>query len=161
MNISDYYDGADKLTADHGSSSYFKISPSQAANFFSSTRQWYGENLLGEPGFSGSDSTVLGSIVHYFCELAAKGIRLPDPDATVSAYLDKQVLDNRSEIESLWRDMANTMIAGCINGKPKPLHTEHFMFHKLIPSIYVAGTCDAIVPTSQGTQEPDYYVKVL
>lgn len=151
MTISSYYDGSDVISADNGSLDYTRISPSQVANFFSSTRQWYGETLMGEPGFSGSDSTHLGTIVHFFCELAAKGIRLPDPAVTVSAYLDQQVLDNRSEIESLWRDMANTMIAGCINGKPKPSHTEHFMFHKLLPSIYVAGTCDSIVPLGDGT----------
>ena len=150
MEIASYNDGSNVISADNGSPDYTRISPSQVANFFSSTRQWYGETLMGEPGFSGNDSTHLGTIVHFFCELAAKGIRLPDPAATVSAYLDQQVLDNRSEIESLWRDMANTMIAGCINGKPKPTYTEHFMFHKLLPSIYVAGTCDAIVPLSLG-----------
>lgn len=151
MTISSYYDGSDVISADNGSLDYTRISPSQVANFFSSTRQWYGETLMGEPGFSGSDSTHLGTIVHFFCELAAKGIRLPDPAVTVSAYLDQQVLDNRSEIESLWRDMANTMIAGCINGKPKPSHTEHFMFHKLLPGIYVAGTCDAIIDLGNGS----------
>ena len=160
MKISDYYDGSDVITADNGSADYFKISPSQAANFFSSTRQWYGENLLGEPGFTSSDSTVLGTIVHYFCEMAAKGIKLPDATQTVKDYLDKQTLDNRLEIESLWKDMANTLIAGCINGKPKPSHMEHFMYHKLLPSIYVAGTCDAIIPLDS-SDEFIYYKKVL
>lgn len=151
MNISDYYDGSDVISADNGSSQYTRISPSQIANFFTATRQWYGETLMGEPGFEGSDSSHLGTIVHFFCEMAAKGIKLPDATQTVKDYLDKQTLDNRLEIESLWKDMANTMIAGCINGKPKPLHMEHFMFHKLLPSIYVAGTCDAIVPLGDGT----------
>ena len=32
MAIADYYDGLDKLAEDHGSSSYFKIPLSQAAN---------------------------------------------------------------------------------------------------------------------------------
>ena len=161
MNISDYYDGADKLTADHGSSSYFKISPSQAANFFSSTRQWYGENLLDEPGFEGSDSTVLGTIVHYFAEQASLKVRPENPDKLVSDYLDSQTVTDRADIESLWRDMSNTLIQGCIHGQRPPIATELFMFHKLLPGIYVAGTTDAIVPTPQGAQEPDYYVKVL
>lgn len=151
MNISDYYDGADKLTADHGSSSYFKISPSQAANFFSSTRQWYGENLLDEPGFEGSDSTILGTIVHYFAEQASLKIRPTDPDKLVSDYLDSQSVTDRSEILSLWRDMSNTLIQGCIHGQRPPIATELFMFHKLLPGIYVAGTTDCIIDLGNGS----------
>lgn len=151
MKISDYYDGADKLTADHGSSSYFKISPSQAANFFSSTRQWYGENLLDEPGFEGSDSTILGTIVHYFAEQASLKIRPTDPDKLVSDYLDSQSVTDRSEILSLWRDMSNTLIQGCIHGQRPPIATELFMFHKLLPGIYVAGTTDAITDLGNGS----------
>lgn len=151
MNISDYYDGSDKLTADHGSSSYFKISPSQAANFFSSTRQWYGENLLGEPGFEGSDSTILGTIVHYFAEQSSLKIRPTDPDKLVSDYLDSQTVTDRSEILSLWRDMSNTLIQGCIHGQRPPIATELFMFHKLLPGIYVAGTTDAIIDLGNGS----------
>lgn len=151
MNISDYYDGADKLTADHGSSSYFKISPSQAANFFSSTSQWYGENLLGEPGFEGSDSTILGTIVHYFAEQASLKIKPTNPDKLVSDYLDSQAVTDRSEILSLWRDMSNTLIQGCIHGQRPPIATELFMFHKLLPGIYVAGTTDALIDLGNGS----------
>ena len=160
MKISDYYDGSDVITADHGSSSYFKISPSQAANFFSSTRQWYGENLLGEPGFEGSDSTILGTIVHYFAEQASLKIRPTDPDKLVSDYLDSQSVTDRSEILSLWRDMSNTLIQGCIHGQRPPIATELFMFHKLLPGIYVAGTTDAIIPLDS-SDEFIYYKKVL
>lgn len=151
MKISDYYDGSDVITADNGSADYFKISPSQAANFFSSTRQWYGENLLDEPGFSGSDSTVLGTIVHYFAEQASLKIRPTDPDKLVSDYLDSQSVTDRSEILSLWRDMSNTLIQGCIHGQRPPIATELFMFHKLLPGIYVAGTTDAIIDLGNGS----------
>lgn len=149
--IGSYNDGSQILTELNGSSDYFRISPSSMANFFTSTRQWWGENFLGEPGFSGSDATILGTIVHYFAEMASKGIRIADPAQVVSDYLAKQVLENRSEIESLWKDMANVMIAGCINGKSKPTLTEHFVYHKLLPGIYIAGTCDAIIPVGNGT----------
>ena len=66
--INEYYAGEDVIAEDHGGSDFVKISPSQAADFFSSTRQWYGQTLLGEAGFEGSDSTILGTIVHYFAE---------------------------------------------------------------------------------------------
>lgn len=149
--ISSYYDGSDVLTSDHGSSNYTRISPSSVANFFSSTRQWYGETLFNEPGFEGSDSTILGNIVHYFAEQAGKGIVVPNASQLVSDYLDTQTCENRAEIESLWKDMASALIAGCITGKPKPTLVEYFSFDKLLPGIYVAGTCDALIPIGNGT----------
>ena len=161
MSIKDYYDGLDIREKDNGSKEFVKISPSQAATFFSSTRQWYGETLLNEPGFEGSDSTILGTIVHYFAELASKKEKPENPAQLVKEFLDEQKPEDREEIELLWKDMSNTLITGCITGTPKPLATELFMYHKLLPGIYVAGTTDAIVPTPQGAQEPDYYVKVL
>ena len=47
--------------------------------------------------------------------------------------------------------MSNELIKGCIHGHPKPLATEQFMFHKLLPGIYVGGTTDAIVDLGNGT----------
>ena len=149
--ISSYYDGSDVLTSDHGSPNYTRISPSSVANFFSATRQWYGETLLNEPGFEGSDATILGNIVHYFAEQAGKGITVSNATQLVSDYLDTQACENRAEIESLWKDMASTLIAGCITGKPKPTLVEYFSFDKLLPGIYVAGTCDALIPIGNGT----------
>ena len=48
MAIADYYDGLDKLAEDHGGTDFVKISPSQAASFFTNTTMWYRETLLGE-----------------------------------------------------------------------------------------------------------------
>lgn len=149
--ISSYYDGSDVLTSDHGSSNYIRISPSSTANFFTSTRQWFGETLMNEPGFEGSDSTILGNIVHYFAEQAGKGVVVPNASQLVSNYLDTQICENRPEIESLWKDMSSALIAGCITGKAKPTLVEYFSFNKLLPGIYVAGTCDALVPVGNGT----------
>ena len=160
MAIADYYDGLDKLAEDHGGTDFVKISPSQAADFFSSTRQWYGQTLLGEAGFEGSDSTILGTIVHYFAEQASLKVKPDNPEQLVTGYLSEQKPENPDEILSLWKDMANELIKGCIIGQPKPLATELFMYHKLLPGIYVGGTTDAIVLMPQGAQEPDYYVKV-
>lgn len=151
MSIKDYYDGLDLLEKDNGSKDFVKISPSQAATFFSSTRQWYGETLLNEPGFEGSVSTILGTIVHYFAELASKKEKPENPAQLVKEFLDEQKPEDREEIELLWKDMSNTLISGCITGTPKPLATELFMYHKLLPGIYVAGTTDAIINLGNGT----------
>ena len=151
MSITTYYDGSDVLTLDNKSTDYVRISPSSVANFFSATRQWYGETLLNEPGFEGSDATILGNIVHYFAEQAGKGNTVSNAAQLVSNYLDTQTCENRVEIESLWKDMSSALIAGCITGKAKPTLVEYFSFNKLLPGIYVAGTCDALVPVGNGT----------
>lgn len=150
--ISEYYDGLDQIEADNGSADFFKISPSQAMNFFTSPRQWFGENFLGEPGFEGSDATVLGTIVHYIVEQHSLGTPPENPEQDVKEYLDSiPFLENREEIESIWEELAHTIITGCIEHKPKPLATEQFMFSKLLPGIYVGGTTDAIMKVGDGT----------
>ena len=62
--INEYYAGEDVIAEHNGSTDFFKLSPSSAADFFLSTRQWYGQNLLGEPKYEGSDSSIIGNIVH-------------------------------------------------------------------------------------------------
>lgn len=160
MAISDYYAGLDKLAEDHGGTDFVKISPSQAASFFTNTTIWYRETLLGEKRvIENQDSLALGTIVHYFAEQASLKIKPDNPEQLVTEYLAEQKPENADEILSLWKDMANELIKGCILGQPKPLATELFMYHKLLPGIYVGGTTDAIIPMPQGAQEPDYYVK--
>ena len=151
MAISNYYDGLDRIAEDNGSTDFFKLSPSSAADFFLSTRQWYGQNLLGETYFTSSDSTILGTIVHYFAEQASLRLKPENPDKLVADYLSTQKVESPAEIQALWKDMSNELIKGCIHGHPKPLATEQFMFHKLLPGIYVGGTTDAIVDLGNGT----------
>ena len=160
MKISDYYNGDDVLTKDNNGPDYVRLSPSSLAKFFTNTREWYGETLLGETYFTSSDSTILGNIVHYFAEQASLRLKPENPDKLVADFLSTQKVESPAEIQALWKDMSNELIKGCIHGHPKPLATEQFMFHKLLPGIYVGGTTDAIVLTPQGAQEPDYYVKV-
>jgi hypothetical protein len=149
--INDYYDGSDLITKDHGDSNYFKISPSAASGFFYHPRSWWGENMLDEAGFNGSSATILGNIVHYFAECAAKGQKPTDPSQLVSDYLDSQTIDfDRSEVETHWRDMANTLNQSCVFGQQFD-STEQFIYQKLLPGIYVGGTYDALLPLGNGT----------
>ena len=151
MPISDYYAGLDVIAEDNGSTDFFKLSPSSLAKFFTNTREWYGETLLGETYFTSSDSTILGTIVHYFAEQASLRLKPENPDKLVADYLSTQKVESPAEIQALWKDMSNELIKGCIHGHPKPLATEQFMFHKLLPGIYVGGTTDAIVDLGNGT----------
>lgn len=153
MKIDEYYDGSDVLEADHGSNDYFRISPSGASKFFSQTTQWCRENLLGEQGFNGSTATILGTIVHFFAECAAKGERPKDPDQVVSDYLDAQTIEfDREEVETHWKDMANVLNTEAVFPVQKRIHsTEEFIYHKVIDGVYVAGTYDALLDNGNGT----------
>ena len=75
--ISDYYDGLDQIEADNGSPNFIKISPSSIEKFFSKPHEWYREFILNEaPAFTGSTATVLGTIVHHFCEQVGKHLSI-------------------------------------------------------------------------------------
>lgn len=151
--ISAYYDGSDILTEDNGSEDYFRISPSGMSKFFSSTTQWCRENLLGEEGFTGSTSTILGSIVHYFAEQAALGKPPRDADQLVADYLDSQTIEfDRAEVEEHWRDMANVLNTECVFPTQKQVHSvEQFIYEKVLPGVYIAGTYDALISNGNGT----------
>ena len=148
--IEPYYDGSDVITEDNGSSNYFKISPSSISSFFEYPRSWWGENFLNEPGFAGSTSTILGTIVHYFAECAANDIMPLLPQQVVENYLSTITFDcDKDEIRANWETMADVLLAGCVYNT-KFHSTEKFIFHKVLPSIYVGGTYDAIVYNDVG-----------
>ena len=110
MPISDYYNGDNVLTKDNNGPDYIRLSPSSLAKFFTNTREWYGETLLGETYFTSSDSTILGNIVHYFAEQASLRIKPENPDKLVADYLSTQKVESPAEIQALWKDMSNELI---------------------------------------------------
>lgn len=149
--INSYYDGTDVLTAHNKSSEFYRISPSSAAKFFNSPRQWWGETVLKEPGFEGSSSTILGSIVHHCANLAANKQSLTDMSSQVLEYFDTQTIEfDRELVQSLWQDMSNLLISEYIS-KKKFHSTEQFIYHPILPGIYAAGTYDALRALGDGT----------
>ena len=144
--IGGYYTGLDKIAADHGSADFIKISPSSLSKFFSEKHLWYREHILGEPNpFKGSTSTVLGNVIHHFCEQVSNKVKVKDPDIVVAAYLasindpdvDKQFITDN------WREMSNTLIqATAVNFDAHS--TEQFIHHKLDSGIYVGGSYDLL-----------------
>ena len=148
--IASYYDGSDLLTADNGSSNYFRISPSSVSKFFEYPRGWWGENFLGEPGFSGSTATVIGTINHHVAELVANGLSTDSIESEVEQYLSTITHEcDFDEVRTYWSDMSSILVASCVEGTTYH-STEQFIHHKLLPGIYVAGTYDAIVYNSNG-----------
>ena len=151
MAIADYYDGMDQLPK-----GAFKISPSSIDRFFSDKTTWFRENLLGEAKkFTGSTSTVLGTICHHCCEkvVEAKNAGVPhDSDKLleeVEEYLS--IYDGDEEydtgvIRALWRNMAEPLIKEYVL-PANTIATEDFILHEIIDGVFVGGTYDAITST--------------
>lgn len=145
--ISQYYDGLDVLSAHNTAPFLTRISPSSISKFFSHPRQWYGEHLLGEPGFAGSTGSYLGSIIHYFADL---GPIPPNATALIDAYLLTAPPEvDRAEVHSLWREMTEVLLTECVSRSA--LHSkEQFIHTQILPGVYAAGTYDALRKNANG-----------
>jgi len=151
MAIADYYDGLDQLPE-----GAFKISPSGVDKFFSDKTTWYRENLLGEDKkFTGSTSTVLGTICHHCAEVVANSIMANKPHD--SEQLNKDVEEylqpydgnedyDTQKIRDLWRNMSEPLIKEYVLNA-NTIATEDYISHELLPDIWVGGTYDAITST--------------
>jgi hypothetical protein len=151
--IAPYYDGSDVITADNGSSDYIRISASSIEDFFSNTRYWFGQTLLGEEGFDYSTATILGTIIHHFAEMEFSNIEIEDPEADVEGYLSKYINgDNceKSVIRELWQPMLEVMLSSI--DRNKQIHSvEQFIYHKILNGIYVGGTYDRLSVSTVGS----------
>ncbi len=135
----------------------FRISPSGAAKFFTEKRNWYGENLLGEPKkFKGSSSSAIGNLVHNAAEIVAEcqihnetydSEKLAQASEDYINSLDDDELYDTSVIRQHWRNMAEPLIKEFVVGT-NTLMTEEFMAHELLNGIYVGGSMDAVVSSS-------------
>ena len=121
----------------------WRLSPSQASRFFDSTSQWYREMLMGEaPAFTGSTSTVLGTIVHAHAEAFAKGLTISESE--VNSYLLAQPPDiDTVYIREQYTVMVDTLITSYLQYH-KPEKTELFLWHEVLPNIGVGGSIDSI-----------------
>ena len=147
-----YYDGADHIPKEA-----FKISPSGVDKFFSDKTTWYRENLLGAPKkFTGSTSTVLGTCVHACAEVVANALIAKTPhnsqelaeavEAFINVYKGNEDYDT-SKIRGLWHNMAEMLIKDFVLSA-NTIATENFIYHELLPGIFVGGTYDAITSTA-------------
>lgn len=147
--IADYYDGMDAIRADSGNPDVFKISPSSVTDFFTSTSQYYHEQVLGEEkAFQGSTSTHLGTIVHHCADVSAnKGDTTTfeqDVEDFLATITDPEV--DKDQIRSLWFNMASELVTNAVLEEGREfIGTEDFLYTKLNDDVYVGGTYDALV----------------
>lgn len=86
----DYVSGASILPA-----GAFGISPSNIYKFFDKPHEWFREQILGEEGFKGSTSSVLGTCVHFCAEQYSK-YGTVDVDQ-IFKYIYKETCSNANE----------------------------------------------------------------
>ena len=142
----DYYNGHNEIPA-----GTFRISPSQLARFFTYTSQWYRENLLGETGFTSSTASVLGTCVHYVCEVYSKTQTFTDHNKQqIENYIIKHTTPGYSDfnpdvdgdlIRLQYKAMGNTVVNDFLSSHI-PTNCEDFISHEILPGIHVGGSCD-------------------
>jgi hypothetical protein len=138
MSFFDYNDGSGIVPPNS-----WRLSPSQASRFFDSTSQWYREMLMGEaPAFTGSTSSVLGTLVHAHAEAYAKNEGIDDEE--VENFLSKQPPDiDTNYIREQYPVMVDTLNNSYLQYH-LPEKTELFLWHEVLPGIGVGGSIDSI-----------------
>lgn len=135
----DYNNGDDDLPE-----GAFRISPSSFSSFMSYPHQWYREKLLGEEGFTGNTSSVIGTIVHYCAECYAKDIEINKEE--IEQYISNHQLHpdvETSIVRSQWLPMAETLINDYVRYN-KPTEVEPFVKYELQPGYFPSGSIDNI-----------------
>ncbi|RUT50955.1 PD-(D/E)XK nuclease family protein [Campylobacter fetus] len=128
----------------------FRISPSMVSKFNDKKWEWYRSQVLGEDTFSGSTSTVLGTCIHRAAEVFAK-----KPKEEVIDILEKELpayiesFAANSDIDTVyiheqWRAMSEALIDH-LRVYGKPTRSEEAIAYEIAPSVYVAGTADALL----------------
>lgn len=122
----------------------FRISASQFNKFMSRPHEWYREQVLGESGFTGNTSSVLGTIVH---GIAAAIANKEDVDKQeIENYISKFEGDEDvdcSVVRDNYKQMAETLVNDYVL-KNMPTEVEPFVKYELQPDYYPSGSIDAI-----------------
>ena len=147
-NKLDYYDGKNIMNPGD-----IRISASSIARYITHTRDFWGQLMLGEQGFTGSTASILGSAVHFMAEDFVKTGTVDGNE--IEDYIDQESAKDPSNIDaSIIREHYPTMGTKLINEyviPNKPSFVEEFLMEELIPAadghgaIYVGGSNDGII----------------
>lgn len=153
-NPLEYNDGSANLPTD----CKFKISPSKFSTFMDRKHNWYREQILKEEGFTYSTASVLGTIVHYCAEMAAKSeeVNISHIMSYVESfdinddYNPEIVIDN---FQIMSERLVNDYVMANIDSY---LEVEPFKVCELKNGFYVGGSLDVIQGTKQDAMVVDY-----
>lgn len=143
-NKLDYYNGIGGEVPEGA----IRISASSIARYFTDTRQFWGELMLDEGGFTGSTASVLGTCVHYFGEdyvrtRAVDGEEIEDYIESQSGLEDVDTTIIREQ----YPIMGSALINEYVIPNP-PTFVEEFLVHTVLEAtanesaVVVGGSCD-------------------
>ena len=129
----------------------FRISASQFSKFVDRPWDWYREHILGEDGFTGSTSSVLGTIIHTAAERVANN--LPFTKEHVEEFLatitDPEI--DKSTIREQYPLMAAELINSYVLPNKQSFHeAEPFLTIDLGSDIEVGGSIDRVESCGDG-----------
>jgi len=131
----------------------FRIGASSIADFFSNTRQWFGDNLLGEKSFIGNQATLRGTCTHFCAERFAltKTFTPEDKQEVLNYILKSTNQDYEDYIPDSDAEDATTQYAkmGSVLVNDYVIHNmpvcvEAFVASEILPGIFVGGSIDAL-----------------
>jgi len=161
------------------------ISPSQFIKFFDKPHEWYRSEVLGEQQVFSSTAMVIGTLVHYCAESAAKGLPIEKPEIWKYVFTEtcppkaeedfiKALKTNDEEaIEQFicsnytsenidpnvvfeqYKPMGNQLIS-FLRSHVTPNHVEELIKAEIIPGYYIAGSCDAFLASDGSGKVIDY-----
>ena len=130
----------------------FRIQASAISQFFSETHKWYRERVLKcDPGFIGSDSSVLGTCTHFLAQqYTTNGVITPADYAEIQAYIAEQSKLIPLDIPELVKQypiMGQTLI-NYLYSNPCTI-AEAFTEFEILPGITAGGSIDNLT-SNQG-----------
>jgi len=132
----------------------FRINASSFSTFMDRPWQWYREKVLGEDGFEGNESSIIGTICHYCAELKAKGL---EPNrVTIDEYIDLQKAKlpelDANIIREAWPPMAMTLVNDYVLPNTNNMHeVEPYCTLDLGDDIVAGGSIDRVENVGNGT----------
>jgi len=142
-NKLDYYNGENEVPE-----GTVRISASSIARFFTHTRQYWGELMLDEDGFTGSTSSVLGTVVHFIAEQYAKKQTLTAEDKQeIENYITQETAKDPDIDGNIIRTQYKIMAQNLVNEyliHNMPTEVEPFVVEEVLPNIMVGGSIDNI-----------------
>jgi hypothetical protein len=132
------------------------FSPSQFSKFIEKPHEWYRTEILGEEGFTGNTSSVIGTIVHYCAEQVALGKEVDKEE--IEKYIDSKAPSEEYDpkiVRKCYPEMAETLINNYVLGR-EYLDVEKQIMGELCPGYYAGGTVDALEGSMEDTLITDY-----
>lgn len=123
----------------------FRISASQFSQFMDRPWEWYREKVLGEDGFTGNTSSVLGTIVHVGAELVSRNKTLTreDVEAFLETITDPEI--DKDVIREQYPEMLKALINDYVLPNASSFHeAEPFITADLGSGIEVGGSIDRV-----------------